>query len=149
MIDEKEYDEILHGTTLEVYKFLLKASEPIGVRELQRVLDFSSPSVSAHHLSKLEEWGICTKTIDGKYELTKKVKVRVLKHFVMIKGQFLPRFAFHVTFFSSMLFFYLLYSFFVEAGIYDRLIGITTLLSAVLIMSYEANRLYKMYKQGF
>ena len=149
MIEEKDYDEILHGTTLEVYKFLMKALEPVGVRELQRALDFSSPSISAHHLSKLEEWGICSKTVDSKYELTKKVKVRVLRHFVIIKGQFLPRFAFHVAFFSSMLLFYLIYSFFVEAGLYDRLIGIATLISAVLIMNYEAIRLYKIYKQGF
>jgi hypothetical protein len=149
MVSEEEYDDLLHGTTLEVYKFLLKASEPVGVRELQRALDFSSPSISAHHLTKLEEWGICSKTTSNKYELTKKVKVRVLKHFVMIKGQFLPRFAFHVAFFTSMLFFYLIYSFFVKAGLYDRLIGISTLLSAVLIMNYEALRLYKIYKQGF
>ncbi|MHA1910375.1 MAG: hypothetical protein ACTSYA_01655 [Candidatus Kariarchaeaceae archaeon] len=149
MIEEKDYDEILHGTTLDVYKFLLKTSEAVGVRELQRALGFSSPSISAHHLNKLEEWGICSKTTDSKYELTKKVKIRVLKHFVIIKGQFLPRFAFHVAFFSSMLLFYLIYSFYIETGLYDRLIGITTLVSVVIIMNYEALRLYRMYKQGF
>ena len=62
MEKEVDYELLIHGTTLKVYKFLLKHNQAIGVRELQRSLEFSSPSVAAHHLNKLEEWGLCQKT---------------------------------------------------------------------------------------
>ena len=53
-----ESKEVLKGTTLEVYRFLLKSSKPVGTRELQRALDLSSSSVATYHLSKLEDAGL-------------------------------------------------------------------------------------------
>jgi len=44
----------LKGKTLLVYMYLLRSTEPtVGVREVQRSLGFSSPSVSSYHLNKL------------------------------------------------------------------------------------------------
>ncbi|MGD6852229.1 MAG: hypothetical protein ACQCN6_09250 [Candidatus Bathyarchaeia archaeon] len=60
---EKE-SESLKGTALDVYRLLLKANKPLGIREIQRTLKLSSPSIAQHHLAKLEaaclvkrEWG--------------------------------------------------------------------------------------------
>ena len=53
-----EPEEALRGTTLDVYRFLLKRKEPVGAREVQRVLNLSSPSLATYHLSKLEDVGL-------------------------------------------------------------------------------------------
>jgi hypothetical protein len=34
---------------------LLKANKPLGIREIQRTLKLSSPSIAQHHLARLEE----------------------------------------------------------------------------------------------
>ncbi len=59
-----ESADTLKGTTLDVYRLLLKTNKPLGIREIQRTLNLSSPSIVQHHLAKLEaaclvkrEWG--------------------------------------------------------------------------------------------
>jgi DNA-binding transcriptional ArsR family regulator len=75
----EESKEVLKGTTLEVYRFLLKSNKPVGTRELQRALDLSSPSVATYHLAKLEDAGILKREGGGftvsKYVLENSVKV--------------------------------------------------------------------------
>ena len=56
-----EPEEALRGTTLEIYRFLLKRNTPVGAREVQRALNLSSPSLATYHLSKLEETGLIRK----------------------------------------------------------------------------------------
>ncbi len=53
-IADKESADALKGTTLDVYRLLLKTNKPLGIREIQRVLKLSSPSIAQHHLAKLE-----------------------------------------------------------------------------------------------
>ncbi len=70
---------MLRGTTLEVYRFLLKSSKPVGTRELQRALNLSSSSVATYHLSKLENAGLLKREMGGftvsKFLLENSVKV--------------------------------------------------------------------------
>ena len=40
-----------------MYLYLLRHGRAMGVREIQKALDFSSPSVAFHHLDKLVELG--------------------------------------------------------------------------------------------
>ena len=42
----------LRGKTLEVYRYLLKSKNPVGIREVQRSLDLSTPSLASYHLNK-------------------------------------------------------------------------------------------------
>ena len=57
--DEEIIESELKGKTLLVYMYILKSSDPtVGVREVQRALGFSSPSVSSYHLNKLHELGL-------------------------------------------------------------------------------------------
>ena len=146
MEEEVDYDALIHGTTLRVYKHLLKTSESIGVRELQRSLDFSSPSVAAHHLNKLEEWGICSKGADNRYKLEKRVNVGIMQQFMLIRGNYIPRFACHTAFFVAMLLSYFIYSFFIPYGQFDRLIGFSAIISIIIIVSYETWRLLNTVK---
>ena len=54
----EDHADILKGTTLKVYRYLLERSEPVGVREVQRALNLSSSSLATYHLSKLEDSGL-------------------------------------------------------------------------------------------
>lgn len=78
LVDE-EPKEVLRGTTLEVYRFLLKSNKSVGTRELQRALNLSSSSVATYHLSKLEDAGLLKREMGGftvsKYLLENSIKV--------------------------------------------------------------------------
>jgi predicted DNA-binding transcriptional regulator len=46
-------EDQLKGKTLKVYMYMVKKKEPVGIREVQRDLGFSSPSVANYHIDKL------------------------------------------------------------------------------------------------
>ncbi len=46
-------ETVIKGTTLDVYFYLLRKKSAAGVREIQRNLNLSSPSISSYHLNKL------------------------------------------------------------------------------------------------
>src|SRR5208283_1674349 len=90
--------EVLRGTTLEVYRFLLKSNKPVGTRELQRALNLSSPSVANYHLSKLEEAGLL-KRQDGGYTVDR----FLLENSIKISRFLIPRFLFYAIFAFAIL----------------------------------------------
>jgi len=106
--DEVVIESELKGKTLLVYLHLLKSSQSsIGVREVQRSLGFSSPSVAAYHLNKLQELGL-VESERGDYRLVREVKVGVLRQFVTLGGVMLPRFLFYAVLMTTMLATYVL-----------------------------------------
>jgi DNA-binding transcriptional ArsR family regulator len=90
---EDDSKEVLRGTTLEVYRFLLKSNKPVGTRELQRALDLSSPSVATYHLSKLEDAGLL-KRESGGFTVSK----FLLENSVKVNRFLVPRFLFYAIF---------------------------------------------------
>jgi hypothetical protein len=103
----EEITQLLQGKTMSVYALLL-THDQLGVREIQRALKFSSPSLSQHHLSKLVDAGLVTKNAHGEYSVSKSVRVGSLTLFVKIGKRLLPRFVFLATLFISMLIAYLI-----------------------------------------
>jgi DNA-binding transcriptional ArsR family regulator len=85
--------EVLRGTTLEVYRFLLKSNKPVGTRELQRALNLSSPSVATYHLSKLEDAGLL-KREGGGFTVSK----YLLENNVKVSRFLIPRYLFYAIF---------------------------------------------------
>src|SRR5512137_1442528 len=80
---EPDLEYALRGKAWKVYWFLLKTGQPVGVREVQRTLRFSSPSVAFHHLEQLRELGLVEKQeVGGHYVLVGQVKIGVLRHYV-------------------------------------------------------------------
>jgi len=104
----RKADLELKGKTLEVYLFLLKRRDSVGVREVQRSLGFSSPSVAFHHLEKLKNLGVVSKDESGQYSVVSNVDVSVLQAFVRVGRLILPRMLFYAAFFTT---FTLLYVF--------------------------------------
>jgi hypothetical protein len=86
-------DDVLKGSTREVYRFLLKSGKPVGTREIQRALNLSSSSLAAYHLTKLEEAGLLKKE-NGSYVVDKVV----LEDCVKVSRFLIPRFLFYAIF---------------------------------------------------
>jgi hypothetical protein len=92
---EPRNKDILHGKTLIVYRFIISQSKPVGVREIQRKLKFSSPSLAHYHIDKLKEEGLVKEEAGG--YIADKV---VLKTLVRFQDRLIPRFFFYFLFFT-------------------------------------------------
>jgi predicted DNA-binding transcriptional regulator len=105
----KEYEpavleSMLKGKTLTVYWYLLQQpNRSVGVREIQRALKLSSPSVALHHLEKLEDLGLVRKKATGEYMVEEEVKVGILRLFTRMGRFMVPRYLFYSVLFTSML----------------------------------------------
>jgi len=97
--DEAEFEYALKGKAWKVYWLLLKRGHPMGVREVQRALRFSSPSVAHHHLEQLRQLGLVQRQdVGGTYSLVSEVKIGVLRHFVKLGRLMFPRYFFYAVF---------------------------------------------------
>ncbi len=95
---EKSRTDNIKGKTLEVYYFLAKnRSERYGVRQIQRELGYSSPSVASYHLSRLVSQGLIQKTSSGLYYIEgEPVKLGRLEDHILVAGKYIPRIVFYL-----------------------------------------------------
>jgi len=93
LLASEEPENVLRGTTLEVYRLFLKSSRPLGIREIQRALNLSSPSLAVYHISKLEEAGLLRRE-NGEYAINKVL----LDDTVRIRRFLIPRYLFYSIF---------------------------------------------------
>ncbi|HEX2015012.1 MAG TPA: hypothetical protein VLA68_07270 [Nitrososphaera sp.] len=108
---KKSVEDQLKGKTLQVYMYMVKKKEAVGVREVQRDLAFSSPSVANYHIDKLVELALISQDEYGRYYVVQKVQVGVLQAFVNIGGLTIPRLSFFAAFFTTMLIAYVTLNF--------------------------------------
>ena len=100
MSEKGKVDAELKGNTLRVYLYALKRDK-VGVREVQRSLGLSNPSLAQYHLNKLKELGLVREE-NGEYQVMKEVKVDVMRDFLRIGSSLIPRFVFYAIFFSMV-----------------------------------------------
>lgn len=141
---ERNLEPELRGNTLRVYWYMLSSDSSVGVREVQRALGMSSPSVASHHLTKLESLELIEKNPDNTYQLKKLVKVGVLQNFITFRGMMLPRYSFVAMFFSVYTLAYFIISFGLPIGLFDRYIGLCVGLIGALFAWLETYRLWKV-----
>ena len=139
MADEN-YKVALTGTTLKVYRFLIKAGNPVGVREVQRALNMSSASVATYHLTKLEEAGI-VKRENGRYAIDK----IILEDSVRISHFLIPRYFFYAVFATSILIIEL--SLF-RPNIIDRGYFAYTIATSIFVLIFYYETLRKWLENG-
>ena len=142
--DELEAFSELKGNTLLVYLYLVRNQNPVGAREVQRKLNFSSPTLAVYHLEKLCTLGLVHKDQDG-YVLTKEVKIGALSQVVKFGALILPRYVFFTAFFSVLLLCYLIFLWFAnsfELNIHSSY-AILISLTAISVMIYECIRIWK------
>lgn len=132
----------LKGKTLLVYWYLLQQpTHTVGVREVQRSLNFSSPSIAVHHLQKLETLGLVEKKGTGEYVLEEEVKVGILRFFTRMGSFLVPRYLFYSVLFTTMLATYLIVSFIAQVlpSFYALAFGVI----ALIIFWIETIRLWR------
>jgi DNA-binding Lrp family transcriptional regulator len=95
-----ESDDVLRGLTLKVYRFILKNDRPVGIREVQRGLNLSSPTLALYHINKLEEAGFIKKELNG--YVADRI---VLRNLVRLRRVLIPRNLFYTVFFVTSLIF--------------------------------------------
>jgi hypothetical protein len=82
----------LKGKTLELYYFLAANPGEHGVREIQKEMSYSSPSVAAYHLDRLYNYDLIRKTDSGKYFITgDPEKLGELKDKILVLGNYIPK----------------------------------------------------------
>jgi len=113
----------------------------MSVREVQKALRFSSPSVAQHHLERLCELGLAQKqTAGGCYVLASKVKVGVLRHFVKFKRLLFPRYFFYAVFSTTLYIIYL--TVFMQGFSRESLFIVISGAVVSVIFWYEAIRIW-------
>jgi len=141
-LDVAHIESALKGKTLLVYWHLLRSSgTQVGVREIQRSLKLSSPSVAAHHLEKLVSLGLVDKSRTGEYYLTQEVRVGLLRFFTRLGRFLVPRYLFYSVWFTTMLIVYL--AFYPHDGSIHNLVAIIFGALANLVLWLETTRLWR------
>jgi DNA-binding transcriptional ArsR family regulator len=140
---ETEFDYALRGKDWNVYWLLLKSGRSMSVREVQKALRFSSPSVAQHHLEQLRELGLVQKQeIGGSYHLVGEVKIGVLRHFVKLGRLLFPRYFFYAVFSTAFSVAYMLL--FSSVLTREHLFITAFLLIVTAIFWYEAVRVWSL-----
>ena len=131
----------LKGNTLRVYVYALKKRK-VGVREVQRALLLSNPSLAQYHLNKLKELGLL-KEEGGDYEVASEVKVDLMRDFLRVGTLIVPRFVFYAVFFT----FFAIYLAGVAYQLYATVPVITWFTAlvalAAVIFWYEAQKAWR------
>jgi len=141
--DETEFDYRLKGKAWKVYWLLLRTGREMSVREIEKALHFSSPSIANHHLEQLCQLGLVEKQkVGGNYRLVSEVKIGVLRHFVKLGRLMFPRYFFYAVFSSA---FYIAYLTLLTKNITTESLFIISFGAIVsIIFWYEALRFWRL-----
>lgn len=90
--------DVLRGLTLRVYRFILKNDKPVGIREVQRALNLSSPTLALYHMNKLEEAGLIKKELNG--YVADRI---ILENLIRLRRILIPRNFFYMIFLLTSL----------------------------------------------
>lgn len=133
----------VQGKTLRIYLMLLDSQEPIGPREVQRRLGYSSVNVAVHHLEKLCGLGLAIKDEHGRYFASKRrVSVGIMELFMNLGRIRFPRLLAYAAFFAVLAVVY-----FVTAPIVlgrDSIYVMVLAVLATILLAYEA---FKVWRQ--
>lgn len=141
-MEKRKKDLSISGTTLRVYLFMIRENRPLGVREIQRALEFKSPSTAAYHLNKLLDLGLVEKIPGGNFKAIVDREVIPLTMYHIIAGQVIPKLLPYALAFTVMLLTYLVLE-------YSRLnlYAIFFASSSTLILWVETVRLWLLLRK--
>lgn len=134
----RELERRLSGRTLQVYLYLQKKKRASGIREVQRDLGLSSPSVAEYQVEKLVEMGIAGRDSYGRVFVTRKVKVKAMASYVNFGRFTVPRLAFYASIFTATTALYTIFNF-NSLSVY----GVAVPAGAAAIFWFEAWKLWK------
>ena len=127
------------GNALRVYLHLVTHG-PCELREVQRGLGLSTPSLASYHLNKLMEEGYVKQDKDGKYFAIKEASIEILEGYTRIGTSLVPQLLFFTVLFTILI------SFFSYQAInaFEYIIYlVATSLATVILLWYETIRLWR------
>jgi hypothetical protein len=131
----------LTGTTWDVYLSVLTSGEPVGVRDVWRNLNLSSPSLAQYHINKLLDMRLIEATAEGKYKASEKEQLYALRSFVRLRGRLIPRLVLYGAVVAGILFSYLiLWPFRWD---FRDLVVVSVSLFSIFALLFEAYNQYK------
>lgn len=144
-MENPDIERKLSGRTLQVYLYLQRKKEPSGIREVQRDLGLSSPSVADYQVEKLVGMGLAAKDRHGRVFVTRKVRVKALDSYVNFGRFSVPRLAFYASVFSAVAALYAVFNF-SNLSIY----GVAVPAAAAAVLWAEAWRMWRfsLYERG-
>lgn len=129
-------DREVGRTTLKIYMVLLESREPLGVRDIARILDLPVSTVH-YHIRKLEDMGV-VKPVGLGYTVANPLK---LEDYIVIGRRLVPRLLIYSFFFLGIVIGELLVV--ISRGwlSYDAIVALVTGILAFTILFYEGYRL--------
>jgi hypothetical protein len=129
----------IKGNTLRVYVYLLRSGTS-ELRDIQRALGLSSPSLASYHLGKLVQAGYASQDEHGRYLASKDVSSEILDGYTRLGGVVVPQLLFFAVLFTAVIGFFafmaLLYASYVPI-----LVGASV--AMVLVFWYEVARVWR------
>ncbi|MEM2110908.1 MAG: hypothetical protein QXX08_03410 [Candidatus Bathyarchaeia archaeon] len=136
----------LSGVIWDVYLYILTSNEPVGVRDVWRGLQLSSPSLAQYHVNHLLEMKLVSQTSDGRYVAEEKNRIEVLRNFVLLRGRLISRMIFYGAFIFGLLFVYVFLGP-IQWSFRDFLV-LTVCVFCLAVFSYEAYSQHRGIKTG-
>jgi hypothetical protein len=97
---EVEFDSVLKGTTLRIYRLIITTKHPLGPREIQRTLKLNSHTIAVFHLEKLARHGLILRNeMEGTYTVNR----LHLKHYFLLRRRLIPRYFLYATLFTAVI----------------------------------------------
>ena len=141
-LPNEEIELRLKGKSWAVYWFALGKGGPVTVREVQRSLGFSSPSIAQHHLEVLKDLGLLDREQGSTtYSVKRRATVGPLRDFVFIVGRPIPRFLFYSCFLTVMYVAYV--AFFMRSFTREAILFLAFGAFALAFCWYEVYRAFK------
>lgn len=130
----------IYGTTYDVYLCILTSNSPVGVREIWRALNLSSPSLAQYHVNKLMELKLIEPQA-GKYVTNDEEQLEALRSFLMLRGMLIPRMVIYAALSAGILTsFLLLYPITWD---FRDLVTVAVCLFSIATFSFEAIKQYR------
>jgi len=127
------------GNALRVYLYLVTHG-PSELREVQRGLGLSTPSLASYHLSRLVESGYVTQDSESRYIAIREASTEILQEYSRVGTTLVPR----LLFFSFL--FTILIAFFSYQALYSNgftIYLVATSVAMVALLWYETLRLWR------
>lgn len=99
----------IRGNTLKVYLFMLKHG-PSELREVQRGLGLSTPSLASYHLEKLIDAGFASQNERGQYSAVTEASGEILEGFSRVGFMLVPQLLFFAVLFTPLVGYFTLMS---------------------------------------
>jgi DNA-binding transcriptional ArsR family regulator len=130
----------IRGNTLKVYLYLLKHGSS-ELRDIQRGVGLSSPSLASYHLGKLAEAGLATQNEYGVYSVVRDSSDKVLEGYAKIGFAVVPQLFFFALVFTILIAFFSYAAIYMSSGFIQWLIVISVIM--VVVFWYETIRLWR------